>query len=227
MRLLIAMVAVGVALGKKVAQGQSGPTLAQELSFPKVHVDESQSSRNVVPTHTTYHGPAPLFLGHVASGCKTYHTYNGVKRGPYNKGVDCRWPSAVGVDKRDGPCLRHYTEPKCYAPGPPASHQLDDKLREGAVPCSAIQCDHIVRDMGGVRTSSIVVRHACVAGATVQSARGMPVTWPRAGLQSAKSDAQMKARSCIETVCTESHYCGMNGQGKCVCVQGGSEEGGQ
>ena len=58
-------------------------------------------------------------------------------------------------------------------------------------------------------------------------ARGMPVTWPRAGLQSAKSDAQMKARSCIETVCTESHYCGMNGQGKCVCVQGGSEEGGQ
>ena len=178
----------------------SSPTLEQELGYAKIPSDVS------------------LIGNSAASGCNTWHSdHNGIARGPYNADVSCSWPSKHGVDTRPSPCLRIGAYPTCRAPGPPASHLLDDKIAQGHQPCQHVVCKHIQRH----GTSSIVVRHACVSGTVVKTARTLQAGshW-LTGLQSAKTDDQMKTRSCIETVCKNSHYCGMNSNGECQCVQG-------
>ena len=192
MRAVVVLVLAGVAAA-------SSPTLTQELNYGKIPSDVSLIGKSA------------------ASGCNTQHEYNGVQRGPYNAGVLCSWPSKHGVDQRPTPCLRIGAYPKCRAPGPPTSHLLDDKIAQGHQPCQHVVCQHLERH----GTSSIVVRHPCVSGEVVKKARASQSSsdW-LTGLQSAKTDDQMKTRSCIETVCKNSHYCGMNSNGDCQCVQG-------
>ena len=75
------------------------------------------------------------------------------------------------------------------------SHGLHAQYAAGAEACSHVSCTHKLH--GEFGKTSIRVKHHCDVG----------------------NDKMWGGRGCAETVCTMGHFCGMDGNEGCKCVQ--------
>jgi len=133
--------------------------------------------------------------------------------------------------RRHGPDLRP-------AHKMPMTHMLDDHIAAGAMECDAIRCNHTTRRVWGMLTSSIMVRHVCIKGSDVTAGKAkdyvpgfehlygsdlMPKQFNNLGFGHNKqkgSAGTYDRDACLEEkTCEYGHYCGMNSDGGCKCVQ--------